>query len=95
MREQAPGSGILLTASCRSARIAARVKERRGQAKAGSPPLSLEGRTMPREVDAEKARHNDIVKGESILRRPWQRAVFLAGLFACVALLFLALLVRF
>ncbi|HXS05433.1 MAG TPA: hypothetical protein VN723_01490 [Rhizomicrobium sp.] len=45
---------------------------------------------MPREYDAEKAR-----QGEIILRRPWQRAVFLAGLFACVALLFLALLVRF
>ena len=45
---------------------------------------------MPREIDAEKAR-----QGEIILKRPWQRAAFLAGLFACVALLFVALLVRF
>ena len=45
---------------------------------------------MPADYDAEKAR-----QGEIILKRPWQRIVFLAGLFGCVALLFLALLVRF
>ena len=45
---------------------------------------------MPRDYDAGKTRQDDI-----ILKRPWQRAVFLAGLFACVALLFLALLARF
>lgn len=45
---------------------------------------------MPTEYDAEKAR-----QGEIILKRPWQRAVFLAGLFGCVALLFLALLFQF
>ena len=71
------------------------MKERRGKAKAGSPPLSLEGRAMPRDYDAGKTRQNEIIERDIILKRPWQRAVFLAGLFACVALLFVALLVRF
>ena len=50
---------------------------------------------MPRDYDAGKTRQNEIIERDIILKRPWQRAVFLAGLFACVALLFLALLVRF
>ena len=45
---------------------------------------------MPTDYDAEKAR-----QGEIILKRSWQRAVFLVGLFGCVALLFLTLLFRF
>ena len=45
---------------------------------------------MPSDYDAEKARQSEIV-----FTRPWQRALFLAGLFGCVALLFVALLVRF
>ena len=57
--------------------------------KAGSRRSRL-GATMPTEYDAEKAR-----QGEIILKRPWQRAVFLAGLFGCVALLLLALLFHF
>lgn len=54
------------------------------------PPLPFQGGTMKPDNDAENAR-----QGEIILKRPWQRVIFLAGLFGCVALLFLALLLRF
>jgi len=50
----------------------------------------MRGRRPQTAYPADKARG-----GVIILRRPWQRAVFIAGLAGAVLLAFLALLARF